>query len=111
MRALSGEESPLSHGLQGTYVFSSLLATDQGGWADSMICLAKNIAIFMRFSFQKTAHAALSSAANRKSGYARDDKGEGDASMESGCWKEGIFHPLGGPHVHDSSVGNVARRG
>ena len=31
----------------------------------------------------------------RKSGYARDDKGEGDASMESGCWTEGVFHHLG----------------
>jgi hypothetical protein len=40
------------------------------------------VAIFMRFSFQKTAHAALSSAAYRKSGYARDDKGEGGASMK-----------------------------
>ena len=53
------------------------------------------VAISTRFSLQKTAHAALSSAANRKSGYARDDKGEGDASMESGCWTEGVFHPLG----------------
>jgi hypothetical protein len=41
------------------------------------------VANFMRFSLQKTAHAALSSAANRKSGYARDDKGEGGASMKS----------------------------
>jgi hypothetical protein len=31
------------------------------------------VANSMRFSLQKTAHAALSSAANRKSGYARDD--------------------------------------
>jgi hypothetical protein len=30
-------------------------------------------AIFMRFSLQKTAHAALSSAASRKSGYAPND--------------------------------------
>jgi hypothetical protein len=35
----------------------------------------------MRFSLQKTAHAALSSAANRKSGYARDDKGWGGAFL------------------------------
>src|SRR5271168_1834957 len=39
------------------------------------------VANSMRFSLQKTAHAALSSAANRKSGYARDDKGEGGASI------------------------------
>jgi hypothetical protein len=25
----------------------------------------------------------------------RDDKGEGDASMESGCCTEGVFHHLG----------------
>jgi len=35
-----------------------------------------DVANSMRFSLQKTAHAALSSAANRKSGYARDDKGK-----------------------------------
>src|SRR5271156_7063120 len=51
-----------------------------------------DVAIFMRFSLQKTAHAALASAANRKSGYARDDKGDGDVSMESGCWTEGVFN-------------------
>jgi hypothetical protein len=43
----------------------------------------------MRFSLQKTAHAALSSATNRKSGFARDDKGEGGASNKSGCSTEG----------------------
>jgi hypothetical protein len=43
------------------------------------------VAIFMRFSLQKTAHAALSSAASRKSGYARDDKGEAGAPMEGSC--------------------------
>jgi hypothetical protein len=32
------------------------------------------VAIFMRFSLQKTAHAALPSAACRKSGFARNDK-------------------------------------
>jgi len=32
--------------------------------------------------------------------YARDDKGEGDASMENGCWTEAIFIPLGGPQAH-----------
>src|SRR5271156_3496375 len=51
-----------------------------------------DVAIFMRFSLQKTAHAAFSSAANRKFGYARDDKGDGDVSMESGCWTEGVFN-------------------
>jgi hypothetical protein len=34
-------------------------------------------------------------ALSRKSGYARDDKGEGNLSMESGFWTEGIFHHLG----------------
>ena len=38
---------------------------------------AGGVANSMRFSLQKTAHAALSSAANRKSGYARDDKLKG----------------------------------
>jgi DNA-binding winged helix-turn-helix (wHTH) protein len=33
---------------------------------------------------------------NRRSlGYARDDKGEGDASKESGWWTKGVFHHLG----------------
>jgi hypothetical protein len=32
---------------------------------------------------------------SRKSGYARDDKGEGDAFMENGCWTEAIFIPFG----------------
>jgi len=41
--------------------------------------------IFMRFSLQKTAHAALSSAASRKSGYVRDDKGEDGAFIGSRC--------------------------
>jgi len=41
------------------------------------------VANSMRFSLQKTAHAALSSPANRKSGYARDDKGEGSAHLSS----------------------------
>jgi hypothetical protein len=27
-------------------------------------------------------------------GFARDDKGEGGASMEGGCWTEGVFHLL-----------------
>ena len=30
----------------------------------------------------------------RSLGCARDDKGEGDASMESGCWTEGVFHHI-----------------
>jgi hypothetical protein len=34
---------------------------------------------------------------------ARDDKGEGDASMESGCWTEGVFNHPGGPQAHDYS--------
>jgi hypothetical protein len=31
----------------------------------------------------------------RSLGCARDDKGKGDASIESGCWTEGVFHLLG----------------
>ena len=38
---------------------------------------------------------------------ARVDKGEGDASMESGGWTEGVFHHLGWvtgrPQAHDYS--------
>ena len=34
------------------------------------------------------------SAERRSLGCARDDKGEGDASMESGCWTERVFHLL-----------------
>jgi hypothetical protein len=43
----------------------------------------------------------ITSPAARSS--ARDDKGEGDASMERGCWTEGVFVSLGGPQAHDSS--------
>ena len=35
---------------------------------------------------------------------ARDDKGEGDGSIKSGCWTEVFFITLGGPQAHDSSV-------
>jgi hypothetical protein len=31
----------------------------------------------------------------RSLGFARDDKGKGDGSMESGCGTEGVFHHLG----------------
>ena len=33
--------------------------------------------------------------------FGRDDKGEGEASMESGCWTEGVFITLGGPEAHE----------
>jgi hypothetical protein len=33
----------------------------------------------------------------------RDDKGEGDASMKSGCWIKGVFHQLGWAAGHDNS--------
>jgi hypothetical protein len=49
-------------------------------------------AIFMRFSLQKTADAGLPSAACRKSGCARDDKGEGSASI----WRDGHTDNLTG---------------
>jgi hypothetical protein len=59
------------------------------------------LASFMRLSLRKAAHAFLSKAALQeirvRSG--RDDKGEGDASMESGCCTEAIFIPLGGPQA------------
>jgi hypothetical protein len=74
-------------------------------------------AIFMRLSLRRGTFAVLFSEAwqeirvrsgrddkfisperlnCRSLGYARDDKGEGDASMKSGCWTEGAFRP--GPH-------------
>ena len=37
---------------------------------------------------------------------ARDDKGEGDGSIKSGCWTEAFFITLGGPQAHGYSVGN-----
>jgi hypothetical protein len=68
----------------------------------------------MRLSSLKGAHSGLSSAAwqeiryalskniprngprnCRSLGYARDDKGEGNASMKSGCWTDVVFHHLG----------------
>jgi hypothetical protein len=52
---------------------------------------------FMRLSLMKAAHVALSGAAKQeirvRSG--RDDKGERNAFVESGCWTEGVFHPHG----------------
>jgi hypothetical protein len=49
----------------------------------------------MRFSLQKTAHAALSGAANRKSGYARDDKGGVALPWETRWWlKESLATAL-----------------
>src|ERR1700741_2835415 len=39
----------------------------------------------------------------RSLGFARDDKGKGDRSVESGCWTEAFFITLGGPKAHDSS--------
>jgi hypothetical protein len=34
---------------------------------------------------------------------ARDDKGKGVGSIESGCWTEAFFISLGGPEAHDFS--------
>jgi hypothetical protein len=64
---------------------------------------------FMRLSLMKAAHVALSGAANqeirvrfgptaRRGG--RDDKGEDEASIESGCWTEAFFITLGGPQAY-----------
>jgi hypothetical protein len=39
----------------------------------------------------------------RSLGFARDDKGEGDGSIQSGCWTEAFFITFGGPQAHDSS--------
>ena len=39
----------------------------------------------------------------RSLGFARDDKGKGDRSVESGCRTEAFFITLGGPKAHDSS--------
>jgi hypothetical protein len=39
-------------------------------------------------------------------GFARDDKGKGNGSIESGCWTEAFFITLGGPQAHDSSGRN-----
>jgi hypothetical protein len=40
---------------------------------------------------------------NRRSlGFARDDKGNGYGSVESGCWTEAFFITLGGRRAHDS---------
>ncbi|MDT7816018.1 MAG: hypothetical protein QOJ42_5934 [Acidobacteriaceae bacterium] len=33
----------------------------------------------------------------RSLGFARDDKGKGNGSIESGCWTEAFFITLGGP--------------
>jgi hypothetical protein len=51
----------------------------------------------MRLSLMKAAHVALSGAAKQeiRVRFGRDDKGEGEASMESGCWTEGVFHHFG----------------
>jgi hypothetical protein len=56
------------------------------------------LANFMRLFLRKGAYAALSGTAWQEIRvlFGRDDKGEGDASSESGCWTEGVLHPLGG---------------
>jgi hypothetical protein len=48
----------------------------------------------------KAAHVALSGATKQeiRLRFGRDDKGEGEASMESGCRSEGIFQHLGWGH-------------
>ena len=33
----------------------------------------------------------------RSLGFARDDKGKGNGSIDSGCWTEAFFITLGGP--------------
>jgi hypothetical protein len=38
----------------------------------------------------------------RSLGFARDDKGEGDFPMESGCGSRRFFITLGGPQAHDT---------
>jgi hypothetical protein len=72
------------------------------------------LANFMRLSLLKAAYVAIVNAARqeiryalskniskkgprncRSLGCARDDKGEGDASIESGYWTEGVFHLVG----------------
>jgi hypothetical protein len=60
---------------------------------------------FLRLSLMKAAHVALSGAAKQeiRVRFGRDDKGEGEASMESGCWTEGVFITLGGPQAHERS--------
>ena len=41
---------------------------------------------------------------NRRSlGFARDDKGKGNGSIEIGGWTEAFFIILGGPQAYDSS--------
>jgi hypothetical protein len=39
----------------------------------------------------------------RSLGFARDDKGKGDGSIENGCWTETFFITLGGPQAHENS--------
>ena len=42
---------------------------------------------------------------NRRSlGFARDDKGKGNGSIESSCWTEAFLIVLGGPQAHSNSV-------
>ena len=61
---------------------------------------------FMRLSLTKAAHVALSGAAKQeiRVRFGRDDKGEGDGSIKSGCWTEAFFITLGGPQAHGYSV-------
>ena len=60
---------------------------------------------FMRLSLMKAAHVALSGAAKQeiRVRFGRDDKGEGDGSIKSGCWTEAFFITLGGPQAHGYS--------
>jgi hypothetical protein len=60
---------------------------------------------FMRLSLMKAAHVALSGAAKQeiRVRFGRDDKGEGEASMENGAGQRAFFITLDGPQAHDSS--------
>ena len=55
------------------------------------------LANFVRLSLRKAAYVVVASAARQEIWvrFGRDDKGEGDASKEGGCWTEGVFHHLG----------------
>jgi hypothetical protein len=54
----------------------------------------------------EAADVVVSNAARQKIRvrFGRDDKGEGDGSIKSGCWTEAFFITLGGPQAHGYSV-------
>jgi hypothetical protein len=84
-------------GPRGTADPSASLLMTQGGGSRNNPTQAKRRLEWATQSFVASVESPVSVLPQLAAGklVARDDKGEGDASMESGCRTEGVFHHLG----------------